>query len=371
MSLLHEKHEKFFNRCLIALPAQAASEDSNKLAIIYFSLHGLQLLNKFNFTQQELKYHEKFIWDSFFIERNEYVTFRSTMYFQESGELFDSGDLSACLFALYSLMILKSDFKRLNWQKLFNFLVKCQIKQGSNKGGFLQTSNETDLESDFAQADIRQCYMALVIRQLLLDKTELKSDIDKNSLTDFILKRLNHNGGFGSQVFDEPHLGYTFCAIASLKLLGFPVDNLEQTKNWLVHRQVSYPEVLYPVMKDYAFHRNIDTGGFNGRENKLSDTCYSWWCSGSLYLLNQDNLKLINVELAEEFLLEKTQNTIMGGFSSVPDGTPDPMHTYLALASLSLWNCEKYKLDEIDALFTISKRLRHYRAERDSVVISY
>lgn len=52
MSLLHAKHERFFNRCLTALPSSAASEDSNKLAIIFFCLQGLQLLKKLQFTKR-------------------------------------------------------------------------------------------------------------------------------------------------------------------------------------------------------------------------------------------------------------------------------------------------------------------------------
>ncbi|CAK9437284.1 uncharacterized protein LODBEIA_P16620 [Lodderomyces beijingensis] len=356
MQLYNSKHEKFFNRCLVALPAQAASEDSNKLAIIYFSLHGLKLLQRFNFSIEELKYHENCIWETYFINKGHggsghYQTFRSTPYFKAVGGKYDYGDLSACFFALYILIILGSDFKRLDWQKLFNYVIKCQIKNGANKGGFVQSVNDIG----FGETDVRQCYMALVIRHLASQRTALVDDIDLPSAREFILSRLSVNGGFSFQPLDEPHLGYTFCAIASLKLLGYNVQDLDRSKNWLIHRQVSYPEILHQGgLKSYEYHRAEDIGGFNGRENKLSDTCYSWWCNGSLSIMDPTlNLNLINQNLAEQYLLEKTQNPIVGGFSSVPDATSDPMHTYLALAALSLWNRDKYNLAEIEPVLVM------------------
>ncbi|KAI5962388.1 CDC43 [Candida pseudojiufengensis] len=325
MSLLHSKHEKYFNRCLVALPSQASSEDSNKLAIIYFCLQGLIILNKFNFSKEECKYHENFIWSDFYFEDDEIASFRSTSYFKDLGR-YDFGNLSACFFAIVSLISLGSDLKRLNREKLMKYLGKCQTKEG----GFIP--------SKFGEPDLRQCYMALLIRQIINNDVNTNNDIDLKSLEAFILERLNFNGGFSSTILDESHLGYTFCAIASLKMLNYPLDKLKNTRNWLLHRQAD------------------SDGGFDGRENKLTDTCYSWWCTGSLALLGDENLKLFNHEKAESYLLEKTQNSVVGGFSSRPDATPDPLHSFLALASLSLWNHKKFQLNEINPLYVICKK---------------
>ncbi|KAI5968295.1 CDC43 [Candida margitis] len=351
MSLLHAKHEKFFNRCLTALPSGAASEDSNKLAIIFFCLQGLQLLKKLNFSKEECQYHENYIWDSFYIEKESYATYRSTSYFSNAGEEYDYGNISACFFALASLVTLRSDLKRLNRTKIIKYLQKCQVNDGPDKGGFVPFFNEYG----FGEPDLRQCYMALLIRKLLLSRGDVQEDIDLESLQKFILSRLSLNGGFSSRVLDEAHLGFTFCAIASLKLLGYPVKDLANTRNWLLHRQISYPESLFSDI-DYDYFKDSDTGGFNGRENKLGDTCYSWWCSGSLYLMNPKSISLLDIPQAENFLLNCTQNTILGGFSSTSEATPDPMHSCLALASLSLWDYEKYNLDEIEPAFVMSKK---------------
>lgn len=60
--------------------------------------------------------------------------------------------------------------------------------------------------------------------------------------------------------------GSTFCAIASLHLMGtldkcFSKYNLERLKRWCLIRQKN---------------------GFQGRPNKPVDTCYSFWVGASL-----------------------------------------------------------------------------------------
>ena len=99
-------------------------------------------------------------------------------------------------------------------------------------------------------------------------------------------------------------------------------------------------------------------------ENKLSDTCYSWWCTGSLYNIDVNFIKLVDLNKAEDYLLNKTQNQLFGGFGRDPDSTPDPMHSYLALASLSLWNHEKFALQEINPILTITKELYQFLKEK-------
>ncbi|CAI5756122.1 unnamed protein product [Candida verbasci] len=336
MTLNIDKHEKYFKLCLNSLPSFAQSEDSNKLAIIYFCLHGLQLLNRFNL--KEFEQFKNSIIDEFMIENYEIIAFRSTHYFRQSGD-YDLPNLSSTLFALYILLILEIDFiEKLNLNKIMNFLIKCQVKEG----GFVST---LDLNyNQFGEADLRLCYIALCIRHLIKDKTD--KDINIKSLIKYILNRQNINGGFSSYKNDESHLGFTFCAIASLKLLNYK-GKLFKTQDWLIHRQVDF--TLY---ENYEYYRDIDIGGFNGRENKFADTCYSWWCTSSLEILN---FKKYNLELAQDYLLKQTQNELIGGFSKEPNSTPDPLHSYLAIASLSLWKYEN--LLSIDSILVISDKL--------------
>lgn len=95
MSLLHFKHEKFFNRCLTALPSSAASEDSNKLAIIFFCLQGLQLLKKLDFTKKNVSFMKitSGICFSLTVNPMQRLGQRRTLVMLET---YDYGNISAC-----------------------------------------------------------------------------------------------------------------------------------------------------------------------------------------------------------------------------------------------------------------------------------
>ncbi|KAI9848709.1 MAG: hypothetical protein M1837_006796 [Sclerophora amabilis] len=73
--------------------------------------------------------------------------------------------------------------------------------------------------------------------------------------------------------------------------------------------------------------------GFNGRCNKVTDTCYSFWVGGSLAMLHREHL--ISADRNREFLLNETQHSI-GGFGKSPEDPPDVLHSFLGLAALSL-----------------------------------
>jgi geranylgeranyl transferase type-1 subunit beta len=63
--------------------------------------------------------------------------------------------------------------------------------------------------------------------------------------------------------------GSTYCCLAALSMLGaLDVENSGDTIHWLTSRQIN---------SDNSGH-----GGFNGRVNKPSDTCYSFWVGGAL-----------------------------------------------------------------------------------------
>lgn len=72
--------------------------------------------------------------------------------------------------------------------------------------------------------------------------------------------------------------------------------------------------------------------GFNGRCNKVADTCYFWWVGGCLSILGEDDL--VAQAAARRFLFEKTQHMI-GGFSKHPGSPPDLYHAYFGLAALA------------------------------------
>ena len=65
--------------------------------------------------------------------------------------------------------------------------------------------------------------------------------------------------------------GSTFCAVASLVLMGqlentFTLEEQEKIREWCLRRQQT---------------------GFNGRPNKDVDTCYSFWVGATLEVIEQ------------------------------------------------------------------------------------
>lgn len=164
-------------------------------------------------------------------------------------------------------------------QKLYKFFLSLKQKDGS----FVVSRN--------GEVDIRGIYCLLVTATLLDMLTpELVHNIDS-----FITSIQTYEGGFASAsqpywstedgtIIDSPrptlgeaHGGYTGCAVAAWAMLqpflGEKQKQKLNTKNllrWLVMMQGDVEE---------------DAGGFRGRSNKLVDGCYSWWCAGSLTIV--------------------------------------------------------------------------------------
>lgn len=132
----------------------------------------------------------------------------------------------------------------------------------------------------------------------------------------------------------ESHGGTTFCAIAALKLSNqldeLPESMKEKLLRWLVFRQEE---------------------GFNGRPNKPTDSCYSFWIGATLQILNA--FHFTNFRENRNYLLS-AQDSVTGGFSKWPDSSVDPFHTYFALCGLSFIN--EPNLQEIMPSLNITKR---------------
>ena len=116
------------------------------------------------------------------------------------------------------------------------------------------------------EVDTRATYTILCVADLLNIMTpELTAGAEG-----FLLACQTFEGGFGGEPGNEAHGGYNFCAMAGLFLLGsesFEKMNLDAVEHWLVKRQMRLE------------------GGFQGRTNKLVDSCYSFWQGGALAIL--------------------------------------------------------------------------------------
>lgn len=220
---------------------------------------------------------------------------------------YDSPHLIMTYTALLSLAILRDDFSQLDREGTIKFVRSCQREDGS----FASFPGGGD-------ADLRQVYCAFAISNMLDDW----SGMDVERAIGYIQQCSSHEGGYGQQPTGEALAGTTYCALASLFLspsqfsqsTSISQTERSRTIRWLLKNQTP-------------------SGGFCGRTNKEADACYCFWCGASLHMLGVK--ELVNTFSLTSFL-SKCQFKF-GGLSKSPGSRPDPYHTYLSLAALSLF----------------------------------
>lgn len=148
-------------------------------------------------------------------------------------------------------------------------------------GSFLVSRN--------AEVDVRAIYGLLVVA-ILLDI--LTPELVAGTAS-FIASTQTYEGGFASSsapyyiskntLLDDPrptlgeaHGGYAGCSIAAWIMLQ-PLMSEEESN------LLSIPKFLRWLV--WMQGEAADKGGFRGRANKLVDNCYSWWCGGSLSIV--------------------------------------------------------------------------------------
>ncbi|XP_073999149.1 farnesyl transferase beta subunit isoform X2 [Rhodnius prolixus] len=295
-------HIGYLLNTLKNLPQSFEVMDSSRTWIVYWTLHSLALLN------HELDASMK----------TAVINFLNSCQHAEGG--FGGGPgqdahLAPTYAAVNALCIIGSDeaLSIINVKTMTNFLQRMRVGDGSF---YMHTDGEIDM---------RSVYCSAVIASLLNVQNH---DIFEKSV-DWISRCQTYEGGFSGTPGMEAHGGYTFCGISSLYLLG-SVDkcDMKSLHRWILNRQTSFE------------------GGFQGRTNKLVDSCYSFWQCGSLAILNlglmSENLLEKNQcewhfdsSLLQEYLLICCQH-IYGGFIDKPTTSQDPYHTCYSLSGLSL-----------------------------------
>lgn len=345
MSLNVKKHIKYIERHLGLLPATVQKQDANKLALLFYSLVSLSTLEVdvastygANIPWLLTHYHEYTLEDGTIIGG---FVGSSMIYIEDKVTI----TLPNTLFGLLSLLllgdetILNDPVKR---KHICQFVSRCQLK---GHGAFVSVLDyETGEPSKVDSCDLRFTYIAVAILYILgcRDENQFNQYIELSQLLQFIKSTQCRNGGFGE--FDESHGGYTSCALSSLQLLNClnTLDEkfIEDTLYWLSMRQVSREGCMFLQDVRNGTYDCDDHGGFQGRENKFADTCYVFWCLNSINILahhlNGELHNWVNLHIAEEYLLQRTQNQIIGGFSKNDEDDPDLYHTCLGISSLKL-----------------------------------
>lgn len=324
------------------LPAAHQDHDPNKMAIVYYSLCGLKALgtsiDKYKSSIEWILRHYK----SYSIEKDNKIIggFMGSLTLDIKNVVTTS--LVNTLFALLCLKMLDEkdffeDCKKL--EAIGELVKKCQNSNGS----FVSALNmEGTGACPTDDTDLRYTYMAVSILTLIGCKTtsDFSRYINFEKTVEYIMQYQTIEGAFGE--YEEAHVGYTSCALSSLALLN-SLDRLsesyvDKTIDWLVHRQISTEGVMKLQEKTNRWFDEFDNGGFQGRPNKFADTCYAFWDLNSLKILTNQWQSFIDIDKIRNYLLEKTQNSIIGGFGKNDDDNPDLYHTCLGIAALKLIN---------------------------------
>lgn len=196
------------------------------------------------------------------------------------------------------------------------------------------------------ESDLRSTYCALTTASILnlIDYEHIEEDPLTKGVVQNIKKCQTFEGGLGPEPFCEAHGGYSFCGIATLVLLRKLKEiDTDAFVRWLVGRQMS------------------KEGGFNGRTNKLVDSCYSFW-QGSifnlLYMSDENfsaDMELLYDQLSLQAYIIYACQREEGGLFDKPGKRPDLFHTNYATAGLIL--SQEPQIEDIKITLSCNKTL--------------
>ncbi|KAB2572272.1 Geranylgeranyl transferase type-1 subunit beta [Lasiodiplodia hormozganensis] len=357
----------YWKRCLKTyLPHLYTSNDCNRMTLAFFIVAALDLLGAVRESCTEQERQDYIAW----VYRNQHPDggFRAAPAMDLAGARsadnghWDPANLPATYFALQTLLVLGDDLQRVKRRECLQWLPRLQRPDDGSFGETLGEGGRIE-----GGHDTRFIYCAAGVRWILRGcvdgDVDGVRDIDVDAVVRCIRASETYDGGISEAAYHEAHAGFTYCAIGALAMLGrlpsnagspvsaHPLADPELTTRWLVARQTlaldeedEEPDVAktpagvklhgLPSQTTAAGDPDfLQWAGFNGRCNKIADTCYAWWVCASLSMLGK--VHLVSQSTARRYLLEKTQH-LVGGFGKVPGDPPDIYHSYLGLAALSL-----------------------------------
>lgn len=383
LTFKRERHTTYWLRCARTfLPNAYESGDASRMLLAFFIVSALDLLGLLSpdpdTGKAKITDEEKQGWiDWIYHCQHPQGGFRGfTGIRLENGKehAWDPANLPATFFALCTLLILGDDFGRVDREACLKWTTKLQRPDGSF--GEVLSGNvglrEYEIEGG---KDLRFCCCAAGIVHMLgngYEQEDPSTMFDKKSLVDFITSCQSYEGGFSQGPYREAHSGLNYCAVGALSFLamaspegrsrlspgrleeayGENVD-LDACMQWMLHRQTTYidddedeadsqvdeeeintTETSITDPQDGSIEpSNLLNAGFDGRTNKLADTCYAFWNLGALAILGNEHL--IDKDRLRHYLLSKVQHSI-GGFGKGVNEPPDVLHAYLGLATLSI-----------------------------------
>jgi len=241
-----EQHEAYLMTGLKSLSSGYACLDASRPWLVYWIVHGLDLIGALPKCQPMF---------------SDIINFLGKCQDPAGGFCGGPGQLphlAPTYAAVNALMAIGTQeaFEIIDRPALYNFL----MSRKSDDGGF--TMHEG------GEVDIRGSYCALscaVVCNMLNPELTF-------GCAGFLLRCQTFEGGFGGCPYNEAHGGYSFCGLAACAIVGcMDRVDLPALTSWVTARQMSYE------------------GGFNGRTNKVVDSCYTFWQGGVFPLIHRLN----------------------------------------------------------------------------------
>ncbi|KAH7646938.1 chain B [Cryptosporidium bovis] len=307
-------------------PEDSLEGESTRVLMIYWSLHSEELLDNYYYDG-----------NSRFADTDEEAECDTNIYpfYKDSDEILDTilsfqdinggfgGNFShipnmVSTYLAISSLIMVGDLDallKIDRFKMYNYFLKLRDVE---TGGFrIQLDGEIDVRAFYC--------ISAVANMLYIVTDELFENIEN-----YLLKCVGFDGGYSGDFYGESHGGYTYCAVAGLCILGKTDSiDIDSLLYWAVQRQSGIE------------------GGFQGRTNKLVDSCYSFWFTGIFFCImeilrtrksnkkSEPNMSFYDPFSLQSFILICSQLS-EGGFIDKPGKKRDLYHTCYALSGLSL-----------------------------------
>lgn len=315
-----ERHVRFLEMMYELLPSEYQGQEINRLTLAYFAISGLHMLGALDRVDKEgaiswvlsLQAHPK---NESELKNRQFYGFhgsRSSQFQPNDNAVWipNGSHLASTYCALAILKTFRYNLSHMDSELILKSMKNLQQPDGS----FMPIHTG-------AERDLRFVFCAAAICSMLDDW----SGMDKEKAKDYILNCQSYDGGFGLIPGSESHGGATYCAVASLRLMGFIEDDV-------LSKGASSSIINVPLLLDWSLQRLAADGGFQGRPNKPSDTCYAFWVGGVLRILGGH--KFIDEKALRQFLL--TCQSQYGGFSKFPGQLPDLYHSYYGFSAFSM-----------------------------------
>jgi protein farnesyltransferase subunit beta len=235
--LLRSLHAIYLTGGLQQLSSGYVSLDASRPWICYWIIHALYLLDR------EPKYLYSRVVSTLSHMQNRYGGFGGGPGQITHGAPNYAAVLTLCIIGTEEALA------AVNRPAMYKHFLSLKDKSG---GFAIHTEGEVDSRGTYTIVAI-----ARVLNMLTPELTE--------GVADFLVQCQTYEGGFGGEPSNEAHGGYNFCALAALIILNSAQRcDMAAQERWLLRRQVRLE------------------GGFQGRTNKLVDSCYSFWQGAAL-----------------------------------------------------------------------------------------